>query len=164
MKTWKRGRHKATQEQKELAQKYQKDRVKITNIVARRPNIERKCCICGKEGTILHNKENPYYITFICKDCRKDENKRLEAENHRFNLLDIVNEKKLGIRNYSDEEIKKILDEYPKDMNMGDFCNKYNISRYLLNEMVTKYCELYPEKSATILEKIYGTPKIMKSV
>ena len=164
MKTWTRGRHKATQEQKELAQKYQKDRVKITNIVARRPNIERKCCICGKEGTILHNKENPYYITFICKDCRKDENKRLEAENHRFNLLDIVNEKKLGIRNYSDEEIKKILDEYPKDMNMGNFCNKYNISRYLLNEMVTKYCELYPKKSATILEKIYGTPKIMKSV
>lgn len=163
MKTWKRGRHKATPEQKELAQKYQKARVKITNIVARRPSIEKKCCICGKEGSILHNKENPYYITFICKECRKDENKRQEAEKYRFNLLDIVNETKLGIRNYSDEEITEILDNYPADQNMGDFCMENNISRYILNEMVERYCKLYPKKSATIITKLYGTPKIMKT-
>ena len=48
MKTWNRGKKKLTPEQKIKAEKFQKERVKITNMVRRRPLIEKTCRLCGK--------------------------------------------------------------------------------------------------------------------
>lgn len=162
MKTWKRGRRKATNEQKEKAAQWQRERVKITNIVARKYDLEKKCCICGKAGTILHNKENPYYITFICKSCREDFNKLKEAEKYRFDLKEYVNKSKVGVRNYSMGEIKELVENYPENVNFGEFCRKNNISRYIFNQLINKYCVSYPNKAFEIRTKIFGTPKIMK--
>ena len=54
-KTWSRGRKKSSPEHRKKMQEWQNTRVKIINLVARKPEIEKKCCICGKPGKILHN-------------------------------------------------------------------------------------------------------------
>ena len=65
MKNWKRGRKPLSPDKKQESLNWQKERVKIANLVARKPEIEKVCCICGKPGNILHNRQDPYYITFI---------------------------------------------------------------------------------------------------
>ena len=47
-----RGRKQATQEHKKEMQEWQNTRVKIINLVARKPEIEKTCCICGNPGKI----------------------------------------------------------------------------------------------------------------
>ena len=73
MKTLKRGRgNKATPKEKKVAMQWQYERVKIANLIARKPEIQKICCICGKEGKILHNRENPYNVIILCNNCRQD--------------------------------------------------------------------------------------------
>ncbi len=48
--TWIRGRKKSSPEHQREMQEWQKTRVKIINLVARKTEIEKKCCICGKPG------------------------------------------------------------------------------------------------------------------
>ena len=72
-----RGRKPLTKKQKQESAEWQKIRVKVANMVARKSEINKKCCICGKEGKILHNKQDPYYIAFICDECKKDANNLL---------------------------------------------------------------------------------------
>ena len=86
MKTWDRGKKRLTEKEKEASIKWQHERVKIANLIARKPEIQKICCICGKEGKILHNRENPYYITFICDECKKDPKNINKAEKTRFDV------------------------------------------------------------------------------
>lgn len=72
MKTWDRGKKRLTEKEKEASIKWQHERVKIANLIARKPEIQKICCICGKEGKILHNRENPYNVIILCNNCRQD--------------------------------------------------------------------------------------------
>lgn len=155
MKTWKRGRKPATPEQLKEAKEWQRVRVKITNIVSRDETIERKCCICGKEeAPILHNKENPYYITFLCSECRKNKDNVEKAEQYRFNLEDYKQEqlenrddnRYLDTRKFTEEEVKEIIDGYIAPSNtltMGEYAEEHNISRYQFNELVKLYSKYF---------------------
>lgn len=159
IKVWNKGRKPATPELKQAAKERQKIRVKITNAVSRDNTIERKCCICGKENSpILHNKENPYLITFICKDCRKDKNNVKKANKLRFNLEEhrkkLIEERTdnyyLDTRKFTKEEVKEIIEDYIVDkniLNYGEYCKKNNISRYQFASLLDRYIEYFPEMS-----------------
>ena len=47
-------------------------RVYIKNFINRRFIGKKECAICNIEEnlSVVHNKENPYQISFICKNCR----------------------------------------------------------------------------------------------
>ena len=158
MKTWKRGRKPATAEQLKEAREWQRIRVKITNIVSRDETIERKCCICGKEdASILHNKENPYYIAFLCSECRKNRDNVEKAEQYRFNLEEYKQEqlenrednRYLDTRKFTEEEVKELIDGYIAPSNtltMGEYAEQNNISRYQFNELVKLYGKYFNRK------------------
>ena len=61
-------------------EKEKKERIRIANMVKRKPELKKVCCICGNSAEILHNKKNPYFISFICSNCRMDINKLKIAE------------------------------------------------------------------------------------
>lgn len=171
MKTWKRGRHPATPEQKAIADAKQKLRVKITNRVARNKYIKKECCMCGSKNeneiTILHNEENPYYIAFICNTCRQDVHKILEAEKKRFNLQELIDEQVANrednhyfkTADFTVEEVNAIVDgyvAYGNTMTMGEYSKAHNISRYQFNMLVEKYKEYNPDK-ANIIDNMVKT-------
>lgn len=156
MKTWKRGRHPATPEQKAIADEKQKLRVKITNTVARNKYIKKECCMCGSKNeneiTILHNEEDPYYIAFICNTCRQDVHKILEAEKKRFDLKAYIKEQVanrdnnyyINTSDFSIEEMQRIVEGYlsiDNTMTIGEYSEAHNISRYQFNMLVEKYKE-----------------------
>lgn len=147
MKTWRRGRKQATLEQKEAAKEWQTVRVKIANLVARKPEIKRECCICGNPGKILHNKQDPYYITFICDDCRKDISNLTIAEEHRFDIRTKLDKSNLSINNLTQQEVIRIVVGFMNDtISIGDYCNKEGISRHQFNQLLKRYQEIFPNQ------------------
>ena len=157
MKTWRRGRKPATPEQLQEAKERQRQRVKITNIVSRDETIQRKCCICGKDNAeILHNTENPYFITFLCSECRKNKDNIEKAELHRFDLEEYKQEqlenrednKYLNTRKLSKEEVKQIITGYIAPSNtltIGEYAEGLGLSRYQFNSVIERYKEYFPE-------------------
>lgn len=145
MKTWKRGRKKSTPEEKAKAKYIKKERVKIANMVARKPEIKKQCCICGKEDSpILHNKSNPYIITFLCRSCRTDIKNLEKAEQSRFDIRSIMDKATLSSKNFTDVDVKIIVDEYLKDIvSIGAYCDKIGISRHQFNQLIDRYAEIY---------------------
>lgn len=144
-KVWSRGKKKLTPEQLKKAKDLQKTRVKITNLVARRPEINKSCVICGKPGHILHNKQNPYFISFICDECSKDSNNIRVAESKRFDLRDRINKYNTSVSNFSDKDIKNIIEGYLKITNIlsiSEYCSKLHISRHQFNLCIDKYSDL----------------------
>lgn len=147
MKEMKYGRKPLPKVQKQEALKRQKERVKIANLVARKPELQKICCICGKTGHILHNRNNPYFITFICNECDKDKNKLLEAEDYRFDLRLKLNKPNLNTRNFVKEEVENIVEGYLIDkLSIGDYCDKREISRYQFTQLIKRYENMYPER------------------
>ena len=151
-KTWARGKKPLTPEQKIKSKEWNKSRVKIANMVARKKEIDKSCCICGKPGNILHNRKNPYNISFICNECRKDSKKLMEAEKLRFDIRSKLNIQNLSIINYTEKEIKGIVEDYVKKSeyktnSIGEYCKKIGISRYQFNIIINKYEELYPNNN-----------------
>lgn len=130
---------------------YQTQRVKIANLVSRKLGMEKKCCICNKPANILHNRNgDPYCITFICNECKKDPQKLQIAETHRFNLHTELDKIKTRIEAYSEEEIKTLVEGYIKDstlLSVQDYCKENNISRYMFNILVDKYYKMYPKSN-----------------
>lgn len=162
MKTWNRGRKKATPEQKQRAREWQRERVRITNLVARDETISKKCCICGKDNsTILHNKENPYLITFLCKECRKDKDNIVKAEQYRFDLQEYrdnqLREREdkyyIDTKKFSEEEVKEIVEGYDKHSNLltfGEYAEQNGLSRHQFNQLQERYLEFFPDKEYVI--------------
>ena len=120
-------------------------RTRIANMVARKPEIKKVCCICGStDAQILHNKVNPYIITFICKDCRNDEEKLNLAEKKRFDIRSQMNKSKLSVKNFTDADIKQIVDEYLNSLSsIGAYCEEKGISRHQFNGIVKRYAALF---------------------
>lgn len=156
MKTWQRGRKPASPEQLLESKERQKQRVKIANMIARETNLEKKCCICGKkEAEILHNAENPYFITFLCRQCRKNKDNIEEAKLHRFDLEEYRKEQVanrdssyyLNTKKLSSEEVKDIIYGYIAPSNtltIGAYARKLGISRYQFNQIIKRYDEYFP--------------------
>lgn len=172
-KTWNRGRKKATPEQKELAQKWQRDRTKITNMVARDNTLDKKCCICGKENSsILHNKENPYYIAFLCKECRKNKENIEKAEQYKFDLqehkakqiADRTDNHYLDTRKFTPEEVKEIIEGYDRHGNIltfGEYAEKHGLSRHQFNQLQERYIEYFPNKTY-VIEAVHNRSKAIQ--
>lgn len=148
MQTCKGGRgNKASPAQKQASMDWHKERVRISNLIARKPEIKKICCICGKPGKILHNRKDPYCIAFICDNCKKNPDNLKEAENHRFDIREHLKESTLCIHNYNDDQIKDIVEGYKNStISIGDYCKQINISRYQFNEALKRYNKLYPNK------------------
>lgn len=149
----KKGRPKASVAQVKAANNLQKNRVKIANIVARHPNLSRECRICGKSGKILHNRTSPYYITFICDECRKQyresEQFKDKVNATRFNLKEyqIESNKYNKVSKLSDKEVTDTVREFIKNHTfISSFCEYSNISRYHFTKLLIRYNELYPEE------------------
>lgn len=163
MKTWNRGRKKATPEQKQQAREWQRERVKITNLVSRDNTIDRKCCICGKEDSaILHNRDNPYYIVFLCRECRKNKENIKEAEKYRFDLQEYrdtklkerEDNKYVDTKKFSQEEVKEIIEGYDKHGNIltfGEYAEQNGLSRHQFNQLQERYLEFFPDKEYVII-------------
>lgn len=144
-------RLKLTQEERQKSKQLRVVRTRIANMVARKPEIKKQCCICGStDAQILHNRIDPYndksiyMITFICKNCRNDANKLKQAEQKRFDIRSIMDKSKLSVKSYTDIDVKHIVDEYLNDLvPIGEYCNKIGISRHLFNGLVKRYAELF---------------------
>lgn len=131
----------------------QKERVRIANLVARKPELQKVCCICGKPANILHNVQNPYYITFICNDCRKNPKYLQKAEKYRFDIRTQMDKTSLSVVNFTDKMITEIVENYLlTDLSIEDYCQQIQISRYQFNKLLDMYLELYPDKDATKIE------------
>ena len=142
-KTWDRGKKKLTPLEKIESQNWQRTRVKIINMIARKPEIQKICCICGKEGKTLHNRKNPYYITFICDKCKKDSNNLIIAEESRFDVRDRLDKYSSNIMNYNEKQIISIIENFiGKGLTIGEYCEQEEISRFKLNKILDKYCQI----------------------
>lgn len=141
------GKTKLSSEERTISEKKQRDRMKISNMVKRKPEIEKYCCICGTEKTeILHNKypNDPYMITFICKECRADKEKLAQAEKTRFDIREIMDKSKMSTKTFTEIDVKNIVENYLfETVCIQDYCYKIGISRHKFNKLIEKYAELY---------------------
>ena len=121
--------------------KERKERVRIANMVKRKPELRKICCICGKDDAeILHNKDNPYLISFICLECRKNAKNILKARRRRFDLREVVDKSKLSTKNFTNRDVKLIIDSFLLDVvSIGEYCKKTGISRYQFNQLLDRY-------------------------
>ncbi len=139
-KTWDRGKKRLTPTERVEAQKWQKTRVGIINLIARHPEIEKICCICGKEGKTLHNRENPYFITFICDKCRKNKDNLLIAEKSRKDIRKRLND--VSVINFNNDKIIKLVEQFMNsELTLGEFCEQECISRYQFNKVIERYAD-----------------------
>ena len=137
-KTWERGKKKLTAEEQIKAHEWQKTRVGIINLIARHPEIKKVCCICGNEGKTLHNRKNPYYITFICDKCKKDNDNLLIAEKSRKDIREYLID--ISVINFSNDKIIELVEQFiNSDLTLGEYCEKQNISRFQFNKVIEKY-------------------------
>ena len=172
-KTCNGGKKKATPEQKQQAREWKKERIRITNLVARDETLDRKCCICGKENSaILHNKENPNLITFLCMECRKNKENIKEAEKHRFDLQEYrdnqLKEREdkyyVGTKKFSAEEVREIIEGYDKHSNIltfGEYAEQNGLSRHQFNQLQERYIEFFPER-AYVITAIHNRSKAIQ--
>lgn len=126
---------------------WQNDRVKIAHFV-RRNNIEKKCVVCGKDGSILHNRENPYMIAFICEECRKDPDKLSIAEGRRFDIRNSTPKKGSHVLNtVTPEFVTEVVEDYLHDvLPIREYCKKINISNQQFHTIINEYKKLYPNQ------------------
>lgn len=138
-------RAKLTPEEKAISKQTQRDRMRIANLIRRKPEIKKVCCICGtKNAEILHNKSNPFFITFICKECRANVFKLQEAEKHRFDIREVMNKSTLSTKNFSDNDVVNLVDGYLlKTISIGQYCEEHGISRYQFKQLVDRYQKLH---------------------
>lgn len=124
---------------------WENTRVKISHFV-RRNGIEKNCVICGQQGAIMHNRENPYMIAFICDECRKDAKKEQKAESLRFDIRNKVPKRGTHIlKTSTDEYITRVVDNYLNDiLPIREYCRKIQISNHAFHTILERYKEIYP--------------------
>lgn len=136
-----------SEEERKESNDMKKIRIRIANMVARKPEIEKKCCICGKEkAPILHNKINPYMITFICRECRENENNIKVAESKRIDIRAYMDKSKLSSKSFLESDVKRIVETYlsPRTiLSIGAYCKEIGISRHQFNQLVERYSVIY---------------------
>lgn len=126
---------------------WENTRAKISHYV-RRNGIDKSCAICGKPGIIMHNKENPYMIAFICEDCKKDPEKEAIAEKARFDVRNKVPKRGTHIlKTSTDEYVTEVIENYLQDvLPIREYCKEVGISNRQFHTILTRYKEIYPEQ------------------
>lgn len=156
-------KHKVlTDEQRNKYKEWNKMRIKVGNLVRRRKDIDRSCCICGKPNAdILHNIKDPYYIGFICKECRKDKNNMVIAEEHRIDIATELARKHTQISKFSNEVIVRIVVGYMNkpETNIQQYCEETGISRYQFKQIVEEYNKKFPNQN---IKELIKNKKITK--
>ena len=147
-KTWARGKKKLNAKEKQIAYNHQKQRVRIANYVARHPDIDKTCSVCGERpGSIIHNVDDPYYISFICEECNKDNANKTIAIEQRRDIRQEIKSDRIKINRLTDAQIKRYVLDYMNDyISIGAYCKKVNITRYQFNQIVKRYGELFPKQ------------------
>ena len=141
-----------------------KIRIKIANLVARKPEIDSSCCICGKKGVILHNDENSYDIAFICWDCRKNPENIEIAKQYRVDIRTLLDKTNLHVDHFTDQQITELVVKYMNNIqSVGQFCEQEQISRHQFNKVVERYDKLYPNQKIRKLMK-NRTKKVRKYI
>lgn len=142
-----KGRAYLTEEERIISKKNRVSRIKIANMISRKPEIVEKCCICGSSNAeILHNKypKNPYYITFICKDCRADDEKLAKAEKLRIDIRSKMDKATLSAKNFVEEDVKRLVENYLMNtLSIGKYCTEQGISRHQFNQLVKRYEDMF---------------------
>lgn len=129
--------------------KRNKVRIKIANFVSRKPEIDTSCCICGKKGIILHNPDinNPYFITFLCWDCRKNPENLEIAEQYRVDIRTLLDKTNLHVDHFTDQQITQIVVKYMNDiLSISKFCQQEGLSRHQFSRVIERYNKLYPKQ------------------
>lgn len=128
-----------------ISERKKRDRIRIAQMVKRKNEIEKSCCICGnKNAQILHNYNNPFVISFICKNCRDDKNKLSQAEKLRFDIREKLDKSKMIGKTFSEKDVKNIVENYLFDvLSIQDYCYKIGISRHKFNLLIERYIKLY---------------------
>lgn len=161
-KTWDRGKKRLTEKEKQAALEKQKTRVRIANLVARNKELDRSCCVCGKPGIIMHNTEDPYYISFICKECSKSASNKTIAIESRRDIRKELKQKNKATKYFTDEQVKRLMISYMNDfISIGEFCKRNNITRYQFNRIVERYSKLYTKQP--IKELVAGHSNAVQS-
>lgn len=126
---------------------WENTRVKISHFV-RRNGIEKNCVICGKPGEIMHNRANPYKISFICEECRKDPDKEAQADKLRFDIRNKVPKRGTHIlKTSTNEYITKVVENYLHDvLPIREYCKKIGISNRQFHTVVERYKEIHPDQ------------------
>lgn len=129
----------------------QRTRVKIANLVARNKELDRSCCICGKPGRIMHNPEEPYFISFICPVCKTiPENVKI-AVNERVDIRTKLDKNNLNVRNFTDADIENIIKNYVgSQLSIEHYCKKIGISPHQFSRCQKIYVEKTGDKQALI--------------
>lgn len=150
-----------TDEQREEYRDWNKMRIKVGNLVRRRKDIDRSCCICGKPNAdILHNMKDPYYIGFICKECRKDKSNMVIAEESRIDIATKLARRNTQISKFSNEAIIRIVVGYMNEQtNIQQYCEKTGISRYQFKQIVDEYDKKFPNQH---IKELIKNKKIVK--
>lgn len=129
----------------------QRARVKIANLVARNKEINKTCCICGKPGRILHNPENPYFISFICRLCKTIPENVNIAEKERFDIRDKLNKNNLNVRNFTDSDIEGIIKNYVgSQLSIENYCKKIGISTHQFARCQERYVNTTGDNQAIL--------------
>lgn len=152
----KKGRKPLSDKEKQEYQKWQNERVKIRNLVSRAKDsdIDQSCCICGNRGNILHNRQDPYYIAFICHECRKDPNNLIIAEESRQDIREKLNMTNLSYSNFTDAQVIRLVTGYMNErLTLGEYCEKTGVSRHQFNLLIRRYDELCPDNDIVLLVK-----------
>lgn len=143
-----------TKTRKKQVDDWDNTRVMIRNFVARSLGPEQECCICGKPAKILHNKHDPYYIAFICDECRKDVQKLSLAEERRFDVRTKVKTKGLNTRHFTDQMVIRYIIGFMNDnKTIGDYCEEVQISRYQFTQLQNRYDKMFPKQNIKKLIK-----------
>lgn len=149
-----------------MYKKWENERVRIANLIARKPEIQKVCCICGKPGKTMHNKRAPYYITFICDECRKNSINLIIAEESRFDLRTKLDKANLCMHTLSDEQVIRLVEGYISVQELiGDYCIKTNISRHQFKQLMDRYNKKYPKRNIYLKVKLHSNnvkSKVMK--
>lgn len=133
-------------------------RVYISNFVKRKYNKEIKCIKCGttKDVQIINNPDNPYSISFICKECRLGMPKQEQQSLEKINLLENIDTNKKFSRVNSliltDELIKIVQNSVTTESTMINYLKENNLSYQKFWRAVKLY-EI-KENDLNITEKI----------
>ena len=140
-------RKRLTSQQITKSLKFKKNRTKIANMVARKPEIQKHCCICGNtDAQILHNENNPFMISFICKKCRANKRRLEEAETKRVDIRETMDKSKISSGTFLEIDVKLIVENYLLEtLSIGRYCTCIGISRYIFNKLIERYSEIFNE-------------------
>lgn len=123
----------------------QHQRVYITNFINRRFTGIRACTICGNTEnlSVVHNKVDPYKISFICKNCKNKLDRTQLESLPKINILEHIEINKKFSHSKDlilDDKMKLIIENaLVTDKSLVNYLRENDISYYKYKVAVEKY-------------------------